>query len=186
MNIYQANWTLNDYIKSYAEMGNENYINFINLLNKYQKLGLTVVFAAVTGLFGLDATRLKNGDLNCNSEKFQHASEVLDYLMEFEEAVCKMDGRRDVMYIALMFCYWNENVNKQRLKDKFLAGYKTMSPIAKVDQSLKELSDLYNNYLKDGRVYLQTDYYRHLETQFKWYTKKWGNKRNYLTEYAGT
>lgn len=183
MNINQSNWGLMDYIKSYAEEGNENYVNFIGLLKKYKTLGITPVFCAVTGLFGLDNRRLKDGTLSCDKENFKRSSEALEYCMEYTDVIGRMDGRRDLLYVCILFCFWNESVDRRRLKDKFCSGYKMLTPTAKVDQALDEISDLYNAHLKSDRIYLKTDYYKYLESKFKWYDKKWGQKkRDYLTQ----
>ena len=182
MNINQSNWALMDYIKSYAEEGNENYANFLDLYKRFNELGLTTVFCAVTGLFGLDNGRLKSGTLQCDKEIYNRAFEALDYCMGFTDAVIRTDGRRDLLYVCLIFCYWNKDVDKKRLKDRFLAGYKTLTPTAKIDQTLEEISGIYNIHLKENRIYLKTDYYKYLDSKFNWYGRKWGEKkRDYLS-----
>ena len=169
LNINQSNWTTRDYIASYAEDGNQHYIRFQKLCNRYSALGLSSIYCAVKGVFRIETTDIKNGDLECSENDYNNAVMALDYVMELYPAISKTKGRREITMACLMFCYWDENVDNRRMKDRYLDGYKTLSPAVTALQMLDELSDLYNSRLPSAsRVYLRADYDKYLETRYKW------------------
>ena len=181
MNIDQVNWTLPDYIDSCSEEGNENYERLKKLCDKYGKLGITVINYAVTGLASCDNKSIKTGNYCCDSEKYIEAENLLDYVMEFYDVGIKLAGRRDIFFMAIGFSYGDKDVNRGRLLQKVKENYRQFSPAATMEQMLDEISEAYNYKARDNRIYLKTDYQKKMESLYKWYRSKYGNKRDYLT-----
>lgn len=180
MNIDQTNWTLQDYIESYAEEGNENYERFYNLCKKYSKLGITVINFAASGLASCDNYAIKSGSLECTEEQYLNAFAILDYILDFIDIGSVLPGRRDVFYMAIGFCFTHNGINRERLSEKIRENYRQFSPAVTMDQMLDEISDAYNYRYRGEKAYLKTDYQKMMEKKYKWYRNKWGQKRNYL------
>ena len=50
MNVYGTKWGLMDYVNSYAEQGNENYIRFRNLITVFSGCRLDTIYFAAKGV----------------------------------------------------------------------------------------------------------------------------------------
>ena len=83
--------------------------------------------------------------------------------------------------MSIGFCYGHKEVNRERLLAKVKESYRQFSPAATMEQMLDEISEAYNYRARENKVYLKTDYQKKMETLYKWYRAKWGNKRDYLT-----
>lgn len=75
MNINQTNWTLPDYIKSFADMNNESYIRLSKLLNTFLggKITLNVVDCAVSGSLRANSRTIKSGAYICEEIQYENA-----------------------------------------------------------------------------------------------------------------
>lgn len=181
MNINQENWKLVDYIKSYAETGNESYIYLENLMKSYTKIGITAINNAVTGLASMDAEKIKDEKFVCTKEDYEKAIKILDYEKQFVPIVRKMQGRADYIYIAIGFCYENKSVDNEKLFKKMSEKYGRFLPPANVEQALDEISKIYNERSREEKVYLSTDYRREMDKKYAWYGNKYGSRpRHYL------
>lgn len=181
MNINQSKWTIVDYIKSYADGGNDSYKILFSLYLRYKKLGITVICNAVDGTSGKISSKIKNGLFRCTEEDCERAIKVLDFEEKFIDVVKKIKGRADCMYIAIGFCYSNEEVDNEDLLTKMRKYGHTIKAAANVEQALDQISDVYNFNNRRRRVYLSTDYKRMMDEKYKWYSEKWG-KRDYQPE----
>lgn len=123
MNINQSNWTMMDFVESYAEEGNESYIYFQNLMKAYKGMGIVAVNNAVTGLSATNNDAIKSGRFVCTKDDYEKAVKILDYERRFTDIVRKIKGRADYIYIAIGFCYQSECVDNellfQKMNDKY-------------------------------------------------------------------
>ena len=88
MNIYQTNWTMTDYIESYAETGSMSYIYLLQLIRAFgKKLQTKVIISAVTGKDELPQNQIRNGDFVCTVADYNMATSILTYLLEFKPVI---------------------------------------------------------------------------------------------------
>ena len=177
MNLKQTNWTLRDFIESYAEDGYTSYEMLLELLNKYQKIGLNAIYNAVTGLDGTNNSAIKEGKFEMDGEQKTAAEDILNFEARFTSIVAKLRGSKDSFYMALGFAYGNESVDNEKLFNSINSDYAKLSSISNKADALDEISRIYNYHVKGAnRIYLRTDYERMLNKQYTWYQKKWGDR----------
>lgn len=111
MNISQKNWELLDYIKSYADRGYEDYINFLNLIEEQgitPSLALWLIYHSRNGNV---QERVRTGSLSCSSRD----------MVIVKNAISKIKELRDVIP--------NNLPNEKALRNAFL-GDKVAVPLA--------------------------------------------------------
>jgi len=180
MNMDQTNWGLMDWVESYAADGIESYKMLIALIKKYGDIGISAIYAAVTGLMGLANTTIKSGRFECTYEQYLEADKILEYEHSLSHVIKKLPGRRDLFYVALGFCYKHPDINNAILKERIEASYKQIQAAANLENVLNEYSEIYNTKRRGGRVYLWTDYQKQMENKYGWYRERYGEKRDYL------
>lgn len=147
MNIHQTNWNTMDYIDSYATRGNENYINFKTLLNDFKGIGMQAVVYSVMGLG--NQSSLQNGELICTDADVEMARERLDYLKSVKPFIDMVDGRTELLEVAIVFIYgFCEEVDVERLRHVFEKYSRNMPPIATLENALREIENIYNKKYK--------------------------------------
>ena len=81
MNIYQTNWKVMDYIKSYAAKGNPNYIRLTNLMTEFPLIATIEIMAvALFEISRFDAVKIREGELEISEEQYEEAREKLKFI----------------------------------------------------------------------------------------------------------
>ena len=163
MNIYQTNWSLNDYIKSYAEKGNENYIKFRTLLNKYPEYNCFVIATALKGVSKIGAEQFKKGNFTVSDDEYNRAIKKLEYLENFKELFDNVKGKKYYLYQSLLFCYDFEDVDNNRMLEKMKELSSTIGIFRNISTCMDEIEKIYNkNIPKNNYAFISNDYKRSL------------------------
>lgn len=188
LNVYQTGWTLMDYIESHADRQNLCYKFLLHLISKYRQLGTNVVINAITGTLGNNnriTNEIKAGDFECTSEQYERADELLGYTMKFLKTI-KNFNKGPITYIcmAIMFAYQVEDVDKEKLLQKFETyyGMEDVPPFISVDGALKTLTTIYNRRNRSDKIYFEVEYDRFLSGKYTWYANKYGIKKKFTEE----
>ena len=164
MNIKMKNWTEIDYIKCYAERGNENYKRLYNTISKYSSLPRPCVFEVVLGHSFGSATKgeLLNGKVICPEITYE-MHEALRWLTAVQSY---MVGQATIALKTLAKLNNLGLINRSRMLDS-LDKYSTVKPIKSRDSDniLREINELYN-YNRRNVVYF-TDAYKERTKAFK-------------------
>lgn len=164
LNQYMKNWTLNDFVDSYKNQGNQSYIYFADLLNKYNQ-GIMVTLSATTdgGSFSKDHNPIKTGTLVISKEDYEKAKKKLDVLIQIDPYIKKINGAGTSVKVAILFALTQKEVDKNRLITAFKKYWANYKPSSTVVGSLDSVSEIYNYHLKrtDQRIYLKEAYDRH-------------------------
>lgn len=176
MNMHTTPWTLLDYIKSYAEKKNENYVRLLNLIESYD-LPISVVVCAATGVMSTANSNIKKGALDLSAEYFYAVDAMLAYVERFAK-VMKENGisNRSPVYNALCFCYQCEYVDNERMYNQFLRYSHKLNSAQKTEEVLEALTEIYNYGRKKDRVYIATKYREYLDGKYPWYGGYWGSR----------
>lgn len=174
MNIDQTNWTLMDYIESYAEQGYESYRKLLNLTKIYPDISLRAIYSSLTGTASVSSKIIKNGSLEVTDENIEKSNKVLPYINKFEPYIKDVNAHKDILESSLSYAYWNENVNPDRMFERVTASIKSMSPFHNVAECLDSLSEIYNYHIGKGKIYLRTDYQKMMDAKYGWYANKYG------------
>lgn len=174
MNINQTSWTIMNYIQSYAELGNVSYMYLLNLYRTYGKLFQSkVIICSITGRIDMQSSRIRNEDIVCSSTDYNRAVNMLSWLENYRPFFKHVKGHTEFYYLALMFCYEDKEVDKNRLYQKIEQMQASLIPVTNSMQAFDVIENIYNNRAR-GHVYIKTNYRRALEDKYPWYGNKWG------------
>ena len=176
LNIYQANWSMKDYIDSYAETGNNSYIYLQQLMKAYDEMTLRVIYNALTGKSESGSKTIKDGNFQCQCDDYNDAVKVLEYEKRLQPYLRRVRGSKEYYYISAAFCFYHSGIDNNRLIDKIGQMQAELIPVANIEQALGVIERIYNNRARE-KVYLITDYKKTLEAKYPWYEKKHGGKR---------
>lgn len=159
LNKFQSNWSVKDYINSYAETGNQDYINFKTLTDTFPKIGLNSVMYAVTDTAQISKPIVFSGALECTTEQYRKAVEYLTFLNELIPYLGKVRGRIDYMSVAIIFILKHEpECNTKRLKKVIVDYHPNITPVGDVRSALLQFEKLYNYHCKSQFMNFANDY----------------------------
>lgn len=159
MNINQEKWQIIDYVKSYAERGNENYKRLLDLLELYPLYKLTALGSAVKGLNLIQTAILKRGDLEVSTFEYEQAIIKLNYVNRFIPFFKHMPGKITNFAQAIVYTIAMENIDKERLYNQITKNVRSMTPWNDLRTCLQSIEEVYNNGLGGkNRVYIYTEY----------------------------
>ena len=69
MNMNMVNWKLPDFVKSYAEQGNENYQRLLSLMERYANGNLNIISTALYRISKAKLRDIKEGTLQLTEEQ---------------------------------------------------------------------------------------------------------------------
>lgn len=156
MNIHQTNWTLRDYIKSYADRGLQSYIYLQDLIEIYKGLSLiTIVMASQGGT--KYSKKIYKGDFDFTEKNYEQAKQKLDYITEVLSYFNFKNGSKSCLEQALLICRNLDCLNLDRLKERLKEDCSIMRRWNSVPTCLQSIEDVYNVHLKNP-VFLYTEY----------------------------
>ena len=118
MNMNMVKWKLPDFIKSYAEQGNENYQRLLSLMQRYANGNLDIISTAVYRLSKSKHRDIKQGTLQLTEDQYRAAIPRLEYIKPILEEIDdkKLPGSMVTLMQTLVYYYDYPEVDKDRLK----------------------------------------------------------------------
>lgn len=156
MNISQTNWRLIDYIKSYAEEGNSNYLFLEQLLEEFPKFKAQEVYGISQNtiiLNGFRSNPIKDRSFVMDDFSYKKTRETMIYMSEFLEQIDKIIGQTRAIRTAIAWVVNNTNCDKKRFKEIIVAKYPIIDPVLEsaICRFLEQLSSLYNNHISTNK-----------------------------------
>ena len=177
LNISQTNWSIVDYIKSYSSEGSISYTYLLKLIEAYGKdFKLKVIIHAITGKMDIGAKVIKEGRLECTSEDYDRAQNILRYLTPYIPIMSRIQGHNEFYFMALGYCYGDEEVDNDRLFKQITLRQASLIPVSTIQQALEQIEEIYNFHIRSKKVYIKTNYHKYLDGKYAWYTAKYGEK----------
>lgn len=117
MNMNMVNWKLPDFIKSYAEQGNENYQRLLSLMERYANGNLSIISTAVYRVSKSKHRDIKNGVLQLTEEQYREAIPRLEYIKPLLDTLDakKLPGSIITLMQTLIYYFDYPEVDKNRL-----------------------------------------------------------------------
>lgn len=117
MNMNMVNWKLPDFIKSYAEQGNENYQRLLSLMERYANGNLNIISTAVYRISKSKQRDIKQGVLQLTEEQYRAAVPRLEFIKPLLEVLDekKLPGSMITLMQTLIYYYDYPEVDKERL-----------------------------------------------------------------------
>lgn len=157
MNVYQTNWTLLDYIVSYASRENQNYIRLLKLHHDYPEFSVHSLATALYGVGKLTPNVVNRGELILTEKRYEIAKERLEYAKSFIPYMNNFTQRKDCLLQCIMFTSMIENVDKERLLQRFKEDGRLMKPYHTIYECMQSLEEIYNRALHNP-IYIFTQY----------------------------
>ena len=146
MNMNMVNWKLPDFVKSYAEQGNENYQRLVKLMEKYAGGNLNIISTALYRISKSKLKDIKEGTLQVTEKQYEAAIPRLEFvepiLRELNEK--KLPGSLITLIQTLIYYFDYDEVNKERLAhsvEKYI--YNTTPWVTNADCE-REVENVYN------------------------------------------
>ena len=165
MNVYQTNWTLQDYIKSYADKGVESYVLLDKLMKKFPYIKRLETFAAALfSVNSMDTEKTKSGNLEISTEQYENAEKKLEYIYSIIENY-KNIARIGLITKGMIHCLAIEGLDKDWLKEKVIEVLEAdrVPPIPTMDDVMRFLEETYNKYKRGKTLYIHTEYRKQVE-----------------------
>lgn len=177
MNISQTNWSIMDYVKSYAAQGNQNYCRLLRLMERHPALSYKIIVSSATNsIQGPDNDTMKGGNLRIDPSMVQNADKLCYWIDEnFVHLRNKIKGRFEYLCFALIFSYEHSGANVARLTDAIKDYAYDFSPIATTKDALAQIERFYNKNLKTNKIYFVTEYDKYLTENSTIYRNRWVN-----------
>ena len=173
MNINQGNWRIIDYIDSYAERENLNYVRLKNFLERNPKYQFTTkVWAVFRSEYKNKSQALKDGRITVTDQMINDAEGMLGFFDNFDGIIT---NRPMDLYIALGYCYVFPEVDNARLIKK-LENSRAFVNIANTQDAIGVIEDEYNRRLRE-HVYIEKQNGSCCEKQNGAAGRKRGNER---------
>lgn len=161
LNIGMANWSMMDFIESYASGGNADYLALIPFVKEYTDLGIDITLAVCGGAYAApDSDKVKDGSFKMKRGKVESA----DWLERFRTTKCALSsfgGSPRSLFGAMMFAIEKCNADKTRMFDRVngipegsIAGLPS-----NVLGSCRLLEGVYNHHLGgSNRIYFSSEW----------------------------
>ena len=150
MNIGRGNWKPIDWVKSYAETGNKNYIDLLNFWDMTH-FDISLLIQISKGLIShtsISAKDYNNGTYEMSKEEKTLLTNTLPWLLKIKPIIDSMTGNKRLRYMAFAFCYNVKGVDRKRLQTIIERDYFNIIPYPDAENYLKEISKWYNKGLK--------------------------------------
>lgn len=177
MNIHNSNWKDIDYIRSYAEIGNENYKKLLYCV-EHNEYGLLIASTALKNLQRVPHAIIQSGSFSASDSEFEEAKKKLEYVDRFNEMIEKtyIDGHKTYLRQAILFCYTMKGLDKEKLFEKMNANIQQLNAFGNMESCMNAVEIIYNKNARDY-FYVTTEYRKIMRENSTAHAKKRYQKR---------
>lgn len=179
LNRNSAPWNTTDYTVSWAEQGLDAYQWILDLHKRYSCFSLDDLSALCYNEARTmqQSSRIRDyfrdGKLEMTDAEKAKVEDIVKWLAKFDNYVKKIGGRKFILYNAILFCYYSDDVDNTRLFEKvFVNNYHNMHIESGIQGYLHQIEYWYNYNTKNPA------YLIHIERDFldaKISTKEYDN-----------
>lgn len=168
LNIGQTNWGTEDYIYSFANVGNANYKRLASLMNEFQqRFGIQGIVAMakpcrINEGGSLPNSAIKSGDFELSQEEYELAVTRLTsaYDLGYVDFCKRKKLNSRVYWACVSYIYQHQEISAKKAIDA-LEQYETLIPsCTKVSEQLQFFDDAINRGTRRAvnKVFLSTDF----------------------------
>ena len=173
LNTAVTAWQTINFIKSFAESGNQSYKYIEALIKAYGKQFPTKSIVSIA-IGGYNIGLIREGRATCSEEQYNQVTEFCEETKEIMPLL-KGNGTTDRWVMALYFSWCYLGAKRKAFIEKVFAMRAELYPIIQTEQALEVLEKIWN-YRNRHKVYLVTEY----KKAFDEYSQAW--KRKYYKE----
>ena len=154
LNANSSNWSTQDYLEAYCNLGYTDYIRLNDFLGKYKlniSIGASILIGNTTGEGGMKAGApfefFKHGTLKVSDKQLKAAEKFMDMLYLFEPFFKDFKSRSFVF--ALMKLMKNPNFEITELLQKVKVQPLALQTCQQVNQMVSLIEEIYNYKRRD-------------------------------------
>jgi hypothetical protein len=154
LNANSSNWSSQDYLQAYCDLGYEDYITLSEFLRKYNlniSIGASILIGNTTGQGGMKAGApfefFKHGTLKVSDKQVKDAEKFMDMLYLFEPYFNGFKTRSFVF--ALMKLSNNPDFSITELLQKVKIQPSALQSCVHVNQMISLIEEIYNYKRRD-------------------------------------
>ena len=150
MNMNMVNWKLPDFVKSYAEQGNENYQRLVALMEKYAGGNLNIISTALYRVSKAKLRDIKEGVLQLTEDQYKAAIPRLEFIKPLLEKLNekKLPGSMITLMQTLIYYFDYPEVDKERLAYSVEKYIYNATPWVLNTDCEREVENVYNYGIK--------------------------------------
>lgn len=180
MNQMQTNWNLNDYIKSYAEQGNEHYKKLLETMEQFPDLDFYTIAFALGGKRNRANKKVMDGTFQVEKKGLTLGLGVLSSLSELWQTVkmaMQARGIRKEIFCQAVISIWGmPGLDREHLLEsirKHVTDEELFPTFTKIESGLKSIEDAYNYRLGVKSKKFFCEYHRKLkQKKMLWWDKE--------------
>lgn len=163
MNLNQTNWTMTDYINSYAKSGDENYMRLKDLIDSHSLKPyhvVTMIYYNNGSIGGHNRELIMSGKFEVSHEEYERMKWILDYAEHFKDVAKQIGGKQDHFYLAIRYAYEHLEISQRHvLEDVVKKNVAFIPSLTHVADYLKVFDNLYNKgKRKQNRINLEVSW----------------------------
>lgn len=157
LNMNAKNWTMEDFIISYAESGDENYVRLIDLvpIKAHRQIRGMCFLLAVCSYCGARCTganEVNEGKLMLSAETAERARRVYGFVNEHADEIFSVRGRGNMFARAVAFALACTDVDADRLAKVLRERIYILEPVGDIKSAVEAVDKLYNFNLRTNSV----------------------------------
>lgn len=170
LNIGQTNWMLEDYIYSYAEIGNADYRRLASLIMEFKRpLGIRGIIPMAKPLALTDTGTpgehsIKNGKFELSQNSYEIAIKRISSAIDVGYAQFQKDKKMNnkIFWAATSYIYQHRQVSAAQVIENMRKYQAIIPPCTTVTEQLKYIDEANNKEVKRGvnKVFLSADFQR--------------------------
>lgn len=171
MNIYGEKWNVLDYLESYANAGNQNYVRFLDF---FRSCGFSLSIAAYFAMrshLSNKTDAIKSGRLIFSEEDAARSRKLSDFAHLFDDIET---NRRGSFIQAIVFCFCDPEVDNELLVKKIHQSPRDFRAISSMEDCIQVIEEVYNRRCRN-RVYIHTNFRKHMQSKLSFYGKEDGD-----------
>lgn len=178
MNIKMKNWNMTDFIESYSNRGNPDYMILKRLICEYPSIGAATIAGMASGLSGSGGTiqeKIKKGQFQLKVD-VQSLKNTLSFVAKIQSLTGDVTGQRKDTAVA--FCYGVNGVDILRLEKTICDNHRAIAIPSAVSDIIAEIERAYNYRLKlDNHIFFSREYERVCRDKNAAYASRWLARR---------
>lgn len=159
MNIKMRNWNTRDYIDSYANRGNEDYIVLRDLLEEFPSIEASATSGMAMGNLttGNAIIKVQEGNFSIQNTDIDLLRQTLSFIVRVQKQTGDIKGKNK--YFALAFCYRFPNCDTKHLEKVVIENHRNIAIPSKTVDVAREIQIAYNRRrTESNRIYFEVEY----------------------------
>lgn len=157
MNLNQTNWNLMNYIISFADRGNENYIKLLQLMREYNDFGINAIATAMFGISRFSSQVIAKGELVITDDIIAIAKNKMEYVRQLNSTIAMMKVNRTMLRQGILFLTMFEYVDLDGFIEQFKKNGLIMKPFHSLRECMQSIEELYN-YGRHKKLFIAHEY----------------------------